>query len=265
MGCEDIEAYVIRPALSSDRMPERVAIGKAVKRRFQAEAKKRQQEHEKTAPGKKANTGGKLPQVKEKARDRTAGYAGLSYKTFEKAEEIVEAARAEPEKFAQQQQRSRDAVIWWLNRLGWTQKAIADQLGISRPLVTEKMSEISELIKLTFDQSSRGRTVVEIAESEGLPEKLVKASAAAASKRLRPGDDRYSGHRRRTIARAVCPRRTPSVSWFRAVRTRCHHRALQITQQNRRFFRVTTKTLSHSMHRRDGLADLTSDRRYRIR
>jgi N6-adenosine-specific RNA methylase IME4 len=64
------------------------------------EAEERKAEHGGTAPGKVANTGGNFPAVKGETRDRVASAVGTSGKTLEKARAVVQAAEAEPEKFA---------------------------------------------------------------------------------------------------------------------------------------------------------------------
>jgi len=53
-------------------------MDKALEPLAKAEAKERQKEHGKTAPGKKRNTGGKLPQVKTKTRAFAAAATGKS-------------------------------------------------------------------------------------------------------------------------------------------------------------------------------------------
>jgi transposase len=74
----------------------------------------------------------------------------------------------------QRRQRERDARIWWLHLLGWTEREIAQQVGVSNGLVHEVCSQISDLKKVSIDQSSRGRTVAQIAEAESVPDKLVE-------------------------------------------------------------------------------------------
>ncbi len=79
---------------------EAVAIAEALRPIEQEAARERQAEHGGTASGRSANTGGKLPPVKAKTRDKVAAYAGMSGRTLEKAAAVVEAARREPERFA---------------------------------------------------------------------------------------------------------------------------------------------------------------------
>lgn len=79
---------------------EMVAVKRYYEPEFKAEAKKRQEKHGGTAPGRpKQNTSGKLPEVKGDTRDLVATFAGVSGRTLEKAEDIVEAAEADPETF----------------------------------------------------------------------------------------------------------------------------------------------------------------------
>ena len=68
---------------------EKLAIGAALEPLEQKAAKERQREHGKTAPGRKKNTGGKLPQVKDKTRDSVARKLGMSGKTYEKAKAVA--------------------------------------------------------------------------------------------------------------------------------------------------------------------------------
>jgi ParB family chromosome partitioning protein len=79
---------------------EAVALGKALEALEKARAKERQKHHGGTAPGKKKNTGGNLPQVTGgKTRDKVAEVVGLSGRTYEKAKAVVEAAEKDPERF----------------------------------------------------------------------------------------------------------------------------------------------------------------------
>lgn len=78
---------------------EAVAVGEALEEMERAGAKQRQREHGGTAPGRNKNTGGKLPPVKAKTRDKVAKAVGFSGRTYEKAKAVVKAAEAEPEKF----------------------------------------------------------------------------------------------------------------------------------------------------------------------
>lgn len=65
-------------------------------------AEERRREHGGTAPGRPANTGGKLPPVSNgKTRDKVASaVGGMSGRTYEKAKAVVEAAEENPERFA---------------------------------------------------------------------------------------------------------------------------------------------------------------------
>ena len=81
---------------------ETVVIAKALEPQEKKAAKERQRKHGDTAPGKKANTVGKLPKVLDsrgRAADKLSKYAGVSRRTLEKATEVMEAAEAEPEKY----------------------------------------------------------------------------------------------------------------------------------------------------------------------
>ena len=79
---------------------EFVAIGQAMEGRERAQAKERQ------ATGWGDHSGcGNLPQPDQgKTRDKVAAAVGVSGRTYEKAKQVVEAARAEPETFAEQMQ-----------------------------------------------------------------------------------------------------------------------------------------------------------------
>ena len=76
-------------------LSEAVAIKRALEPIEQAEARKRQQQ----SKGRGAKGGGISPTLKGKALDRVAKVIGKDRKTIAKAEAIVEAAEAEPEKF----------------------------------------------------------------------------------------------------------------------------------------------------------------------
>jgi len=80
-------------------LSESVAIKRALESREREIAKERQREHGNTAPGRK-NTPGNLPTVfKGRALDKVAQVVGKGRRTLEKAEAVVTAAEAEPERF----------------------------------------------------------------------------------------------------------------------------------------------------------------------
>jgi len=110
------------PALRKAFTPsEAVAIARVLRPRLEAEAKKRQRQHGGTAPGRPASEGEHLAQVaqsvsdgggelspapapvakpnKGRVVDKIAKATGKGARTLEKAEAIVAAAEAEPEKF----------------------------------------------------------------------------------------------------------------------------------------------------------------------
>jgi N6-adenosine-specific RNA methylase IME4 len=74
---------------------EAVAYKRAMEPVVKAEAKERQKEHGKTAPGKK-NTCAKTAQVKPKSRDIVAAATGKGRTTVSQAEKVVQAAEADP-------------------------------------------------------------------------------------------------------------------------------------------------------------------------
>ena len=77
-----------------------MAIIEALHEHLEKKAKERQREHGKTAPGRKKNTSGKLPEVIETpppVREVAAKAVGWSGKTYAKAKTVVEAARDDPE------------------------------------------------------------------------------------------------------------------------------------------------------------------------
>jgi ParB-like nuclease domain len=79
---------------------EAVGIGQALEKLERQAAKKRQQRHGGTAPGKRKNTSGQLPEVfTGETRDRVAQALGMSGRTYEKAKAVCEAAAAAPEQF----------------------------------------------------------------------------------------------------------------------------------------------------------------------
>jgi len=78
---------------------EAVAVGAAIEAIESRAAKERQREHGETAPGRHGDTGGKLPQLKGKTRDRVAAAVGMKARTYEKAKAVVEAAKQDPKRF----------------------------------------------------------------------------------------------------------------------------------------------------------------------
>jgi len=78
-------------------LSESVAIKRALESSEREAAKERQRQHGNTAPGR--NTVGNLPTVKGRALDRVAQVVGKGRRTLEKAEQVVAAAEAEPERF----------------------------------------------------------------------------------------------------------------------------------------------------------------------
>ena len=78
---------------------ERVGIGEAREARDKEQARQRQRQHARTAPGKKKNTSENFTEVSEQpqARDITAAAVGMSWPTYQKAKAVVEAAKEEPE------------------------------------------------------------------------------------------------------------------------------------------------------------------------
>jgi hypothetical protein len=76
---------------------EAVAIARQLEGLERESAKDRQRQHAGTAPGKKKNTGGNLPQVMTgRTRDLVAEHVGLGARTLDKAMFVVDAARQEP-------------------------------------------------------------------------------------------------------------------------------------------------------------------------
>jgi N6-adenosine-specific RNA methylase IME4 len=81
---------------------EAVAMGRTLEAFEREEAKKRQQEHGGTAPGKPKDTSGKLPEVLGgQSRDKVGAQVGLSGRSYEKAKTVVAAAEKEPEKYGE--------------------------------------------------------------------------------------------------------------------------------------------------------------------
>ncbi len=78
---------------------EAVAIARALAPIEREAARKRQQEAGK-ARGRGGKASGKLPQANGgRTRDRVAAYVGMSYKTLQRAQEIVEAGEQDPDKY----------------------------------------------------------------------------------------------------------------------------------------------------------------------
>lgn len=80
-----------------------VAIARAIEEREREAARERQRAHGGTAPGKAANTPGKFPEVtgepSGRAADKVGAAVGMDRKTLQKAEAVVSAARADPERY----------------------------------------------------------------------------------------------------------------------------------------------------------------------
>lgn len=51
-----------------------------------------------------------------------------------------------------------EAKVWWLSGLGWTQREIADIVGMDLKSVNETCRESSALKKVVKEQAARGRT-----------------------------------------------------------------------------------------------------------
>jgi ParB-like chromosome segregation protein Spo0J len=87
--------------LRKDFTPEElVEIGESLEEREKESAKERQKDHGGTAPGVARNTSEKFSEVKGEALNKVASAVGMSRPTYEKAKEVVHAAREEPEQFA---------------------------------------------------------------------------------------------------------------------------------------------------------------------
>jgi ParB-like chromosome segregation protein Spo0J len=75
---------------------EAVALGQKLEEAARKEAKERQKDHGKTAPGKRKDTSAKLAEVKGEARDQVADAVGMGHTSYQKAKAVVEAAEADP-------------------------------------------------------------------------------------------------------------------------------------------------------------------------
>jgi ParB-like chromosome segregation protein Spo0J len=75
---------------------EAVEVARQLEGLERERAKNRQRQHGGTAPGKKKNTPGNLPQVTGTTRDRVAEFVGLGARTLGKAMFVVDAAQKEP-------------------------------------------------------------------------------------------------------------------------------------------------------------------------
>jgi N6-adenosine-specific RNA methylase IME4 len=78
---------------------EAVSLGDTLEAVERAKAKERQREHGKTAPGRKKNTGGNLPEVIGDTRDAVGKGVGMSGKTYERAKAVAKAAKSNPAKY----------------------------------------------------------------------------------------------------------------------------------------------------------------------
>lgn len=66
------------------------------------------------------------------------------------------------------QKAEREAVIYKLNSLGWTQEEIGEALGLSQSTVSEKISVLAELPKVINSLLERGDSVEKVAENLNL-------------------------------------------------------------------------------------------------
>lgn len=80
-------------------MTERLALSERIAELERPKAKERQKEHGGTAPGRNADTGGNLPQVSTKTRDKAAEPTGSSARTLDKVRKVRDLAtdEAQPE------------------------------------------------------------------------------------------------------------------------------------------------------------------------
>lgn len=76
-----------------------------------------------------------------------------------------------------QSAREREAQVWWLALLGWTLKEIGETLALSKSEVDRLAARFAELN--LSEKAERGQTPEQIAESEGLPLRLVRAALLA--------------------------------------------------------------------------------------
>jgi site-specific DNA-methyltransferase (adenine-specific) len=95
LGVERDENVCREPLLPS----EAVALGRKLEEAARKEAKERQKDHGKTAPGKRKNTSAKLAEVKGEARDQVADAVGMRHTSYRKAAAVVEAAEEDPATF----------------------------------------------------------------------------------------------------------------------------------------------------------------------
>lgn len=82
---------------------EATALGMKLEPRLREEAKERQKQHGGTAPGKKKNTSGTVPEVKNKreTREKVGNAVGMSGRTYQRTKTVVQAAADDPETFGQ--------------------------------------------------------------------------------------------------------------------------------------------------------------------
>lgn len=78
---------------------EAVALGRQLEELEKPRAKERQQDHGKTAPGKKKNTSENFTEVKGDTRDIVGDAIGMSGPTYQRAKAVVTAAEDDPETF----------------------------------------------------------------------------------------------------------------------------------------------------------------------
>lgn len=117
---------------------EAVRMGKRLKDEIAKLNKAEQKKHGGTAPGKKKNTGGKLPQVKppheRKTREQVASSVGMSGRQFEKAEAVVDSGN--------------QAAIEQMNKTGKVDPAFrAVKREEKKSALRKKAAEVSEKVE----------------------------------------------------------------------------------------------------------------------
>jgi hypothetical protein len=97
---EVIRGEFAENAERKDFLPSEIdAIRRALLPTQKAAAKERQRKHSGTAPGRKKQSGQLSRSDDGRVRDKIAGFAGISGRTLEKIQAIIEAAQRQPRRF----------------------------------------------------------------------------------------------------------------------------------------------------------------------
>ena len=75
------------------------------------------------------------------------------------------------------QKAERGTIIYRLSKLGWTQEEIAKAVGVAQSTVSEKISDLAELLKLVKSLLERGDSIHKVADKLNLDLQLAWSMA----------------------------------------------------------------------------------------